>query len=105
MRKKANYIIHRILVDNGSVVDILYRDAYQNTRLTESDLSLMTSLLYRFTRDHVIPRGTIKLAITVGDHPQTSTVVTEFLAVDSSSAFNGMIGRLFYKDLRAVVTS
>ena len=57
--RMANSNIHRMLVDNGSVVNILYWDAYQNTGPTEIDLSSTTFPLYRFTRDHMIPRGTI----------------------------------------------
>ena len=58
--------------------------------------------MYRFTRDHVISRGTIKLVVTVGDHPQTSTMVTKFLTVNCPLAFNGVIGRSLLKALGAV---
>ena len=52
----------------------------------------------------MIPRGTIKLALTVEEHPRTSTVVTEFLSANCPSAFNGVIGRSLLKALRAVVS-
>ena len=65
----ANNLINIILVDNGSATDIFYWDAYQKTGLTESDLSPMTSFLYGFTEDHMIPIGTMKLAVTMGDQP------------------------------------
>ena len=93
-----------MLVGNGSTVDILYWDTYKKTGLTESDLSPMTSPLYEFTKDYVIPRCTIKLVVTVGDHPRTSMVVTEFLTVDCPLAFNGVIGRPLLKALRAVTS-
>ena len=54
--------------------------------------------------DSVIPKGTIKLAVTVGEHPRVSTIMMEFLVIDCPSAFNGVIGRLFSKVLK-VVTS
>ena len=62
--KSDNSNVHRILVDNGSTVDIIYLDAYKRTSLTERKLSLTTSPFYGFTGDHVIPKGTIKLAVT-----------------------------------------
>ena len=65
----ANANVHRMLVDNGSVMDIIYFDAYRRMGLTGSELSPTTSPLYDFTRDHVIPKGTIKLAVIVGEHP------------------------------------
>ena len=64
----------------------------------------MTSPLYGFIGDHVIPRGTIKLAVMVEEHPRILTVVTEFLAVYCPLAFNGVIGRLLLKALRAVIS-
>ena len=55
----ANSNVHRMLVDNRSVVDIIYLDAYKRMGLTESELSPMSSPLYGFIGDHVIPKGTI----------------------------------------------
>ena len=54
------------MVDDGSSVDILYLDAYKRMGLTENELNPNTSQLYRFTGDHVILRGTTKLAVIVG---------------------------------------
>ena len=65
----ANNNANRMLVDNGNVVDIIHLDAYKRTGLIESELSPLTSPLYRFTNDHVVPKGTIKLAVTVREHP------------------------------------
>ena len=62
--------MHRLLVDDSSAVDIIYLDAYKRIELTESELSPATSLLYGFMRDHVIPKGTIKLAMMVGSIPE-----------------------------------
>ena len=63
----------------------------------------MTSPLYRFIGDHMILKGTIKLAVTVVDHPRMSMVVAKFLAVDYPLTFNEVIGRLLLKALKVVV--
>ena len=68
--KIANNLVHRILVDNRSAVAILYWDACQKIGLTQADLSLKLSPLYGFVGDHVILEGTIKLAVTLGEHPR-----------------------------------
>ena len=47
------------MVDDGSVVDILYLSAYKKMGLTEEDLDPNSSPLYGFTRDYVIPKGVI----------------------------------------------
>ena len=52
--------------------------------------------------DHVIPKGIIKLAVTMGEHPKTSMVVTKFFAVDYPSTFNGVVERLLLKALRTM---
>ena len=92
MTKVANSLIHKILVDNRSVVNVFYWDAYQKTGLTRVDLSLMTSPLYRFIGDHVVSEGTIKLAITIREYPRVAIIVTEFLVVNYMSTFNGVLG-------------
>ena len=64
----------------------------------------MTSHLYGFTGDSVIPEGTIKLAVTLGEPPQTTTVMIDFLVVQCPSAFNGVLGRPLLKALKAVMS-
>ena len=70
------------MVDDGSTTDILFLNAYKRMGLAKSDLNPTTSPLYGFTRDHVIPKGTTELTVMVEEHPQTSTVVADFLIVD-----------------------
>ena len=69
-------------------------------RANVADLSLTTTPLYGFTRDHVIPKETIKLAVTLGEHPRVATIVTEFLTVNYPSTFNGVIGRPLLRALK-----
>ena len=54
----ANNNVHRLLVDDNNVVDIIYLDAYKRMGLTERKLSPATSPLYGFTGDHMVLRGT-----------------------------------------------
>ena len=92
------------MVDDDSAVDILYLNAYKRMVLAESDLNPTTSPFYGFTRDHVIPKGMTNLIIMVEEHPQTSTVVDDFLIVDCPLAINGIIGRPLLKALKAVTS-
>ena len=68
--KIANSLVHRLLVDSGSTINILYWSAYQKIGLRRVDLALMTSPLYGFTEDSVILEGTIKLAVTLREPPE-----------------------------------
>ena len=71
------------MVDDGSEVDILYMNAYKRMGLTEDDLDPNSSPLYGFTRDHVVPKVVAKLTITIEEHPQTLTILANFLVVDA----------------------
>ena len=92
------------MVDDGSAVDILYLDAYKRIGLDENTVSPATSPLYWFAGVHVIPKGTAKLVVIVGEHLRTSTVIIDFLVVDYPSAINGIIRRPFLKALKAVTS-
>ena len=65
----TNSNVHRMLVDDSNAIDIIYLNAYNKIGLTTNELSPTTYLLYGFTKDHVIPKGTVKLAVMVGEHP------------------------------------
>ena len=67
--KIANSLIHWVLVDSGSAVNIIYWSVYQKVGLKQVNLHPMASLLYRFTEESAIPKGTIRLAITLGEAP------------------------------------
>ena len=89
------------MVDNGSAIDILYLNAYKRMGLTEDNLDPNNSPLYGFSRDHVVLKwGVAKLTRTIGEHPQTSTVLANFLVVDAPSTINRIIGRPLLKFLR-----
>ena len=104
MARVTNSNIHRLMVDDGSAVDTFYLDAYKRMGLTEDDLDPNSSSLYRFTKDHVVPKGVAKLIIIVGEHPQTLTILANFLRVDAPSAINGIIGRPLLKALKAATS-
>ena len=100
----ANSLVHQLLVDNGSTVNILYWGVYQKTCLRRADLTPMTSLLYGFIGDSVIPEGTIKLVVTLGETPRTVTVRIDFPVVKCPLAFNGVLGRPLLKALKAAMS-
>ena len=62
--------MHRIPVDNGSSVDILYYQAFQKMGLKVSDLKPSLNLVYGFIGDSITPMGVISLPMTLGDYPR-----------------------------------
>ena len=94
----------RVLIDNGSAVDILYYDAFKKMGLSDCDLRPAVTPLYRFTGVSIMPRGMIELLVSVGTYPRVSMVITQFLVVDCPSTFNGVLGRLTLRELRAITS-
>lgn len=66
----GNHIVCRILVNNGSSVDILYSDCLEKMGIPKAQIEKTTRSLYGFTGDPIIPQGTIRLPITVGEKPR-----------------------------------
>ena len=78
----ANNNVYRILVDNGSSVDILYYQAFQRMGLRDRDLRPSSNPIYGFIGDSVVPVGVITLPLTVGEYPRESCMMADFLVID-----------------------
>ena len=61
--KIKGYDVKRVLVDQGSVVEIMYLDLYKGLNLKPEDLTAYDSPLVSFEGKTVIPRGQIRLPI------------------------------------------
>ena len=85
--------MHRMLVDNGSSAVILYYPAFQQMGIDRARLTPTNAPLVGFRGTRILPLGPITLSVTIGDYPQQVTQNVTFLVVDSSSAYNGIIGR------------
>ena len=66
----ANYTTRRVLMDNGSSVDILYYPSFQQMRLGQDQLRPVNSPLVGFGGMRVKPVGTVTLSVVVGAYPQ-----------------------------------
>ena len=83
----------RILVDNGSSVDIIYLPTFQQLKLDPKRLRPFESPFVKFSGDRVYPRGIVTLTVTVGTQPRQLTRQLDFLVVDCPSSYNVIIGR------------
>ena len=81
----TDYTTRRVLVDNGSSVDILYDPAFQQMRLGQDKLRPVCSPLIGFGGMKVQPVATITLLVVVGSYPQQITKEVNFLVVDCLS--------------------
>ena len=101
----TDYTTRRVLVDNGSSVDILYYHAFQKMRLGRDQLRPVCSPLVGFRGIKVQPVGTITLSVVVGSYPQQITKEVNFLMVDCSSSYNAIIGRLTLNSWKTVTST
>ena len=100
----ANNNVYRILIDNGSSVDILYYQAFKRMGLKDSNLRPSPNPVYGFTGDSVVPVGVITLPLTVGEYPRESCVMADFLVIDQPSAFNAVLSRPSLRVLKAITS-
>nr|XP_023927593.1 uncharacterized protein LOC112038995 [Quercus suber] len=98
----GDFNMHRVLIDNGSSVDILYYPAFQQMRTNRKRLILTNAPLVGFGGTRVFPLGAIMLSVTLGDYPQQITKEVTFLVVDCSSAYNAIIGRPTLNSWKAI---
>lgn len=81
----ARIYLKRMLVDNGSSVNIIYRSTFEKMEVGH-ELTLVTTILYEFTSDNIILRGKITLVTKMGVAPLTTHNFMEFLVVNHHSA-------------------
>jgi hypothetical protein len=94
----ANRPIHRILIDTGSAVEVLFAEPYQRLGMPEASLLKVATTLYGFTGEPADTLGATDLSVTIG--PETHNV--RFAVVRARSAYNAILGRGFLSRLEAV---
>ena len=97
--------MHRVLVDNGSSVDILYYPTFQQMRIDKEQLIPTNTPLVGFGGTRVFPLGAVTLFVMVGDYPQQITKDVTFLVVNCSSTYNAILGRPTLNSWKAVTST
>ena len=62
--------MHRVLVDNGSLADILYYPTFQQMRIDKDRLVPTNAPSVGFGGTRVFPLGAVTLSVMVNDYPQ-----------------------------------
>ena len=88
----GDYNTHRVLMDNGSIADILYYPAFQQMRIEKERLVPTNALLIRFKGTRAYPPGVVTLPVTVCDYLQQITKDVSSMVVDYLSAYNTILG-------------
>ena len=83
----------RVLVDNGSLADMMYMTGFQQMKSSPKCLRPFGSPLVSFSGDHIYPKGIISLQTTVETYPAQVTRMVDFLIIDCLLSSNVILGR------------
>lgn len=99
-----NNSVLRVSVNPGNQADILYMSAFVKMGLSESMLKPLEAYLKGNFGDGVPVKGYIDLDTTFGKGVNAKMIKVRYVVVDSSSAYNVVIGRPSLSDLSAVIS-
>ena len=85
----GGYDVKRVLVDQGSAVEVMYPDLYKGLNLKLEDLTSYDSPLVSFEGKTVTPMGQIRLPIQTG----SNVVEVDFIVVDAYSPYTTIVAR------------
>ncbi|GFS38849.1 hypothetical protein Acr_00g0059790 [Actinidia rufa] len=88
----ANFNVQRILVDNGSSVNILFILAFDKMMIGLGKLHPFHTSLVEFGGNMTHPLGWIKLPVTLQTEPHQITIWQDFIVVDFPSPYNAILG-------------
>ncbi|XP_057247518.1 uncharacterized protein LOC130589905 [Beta vulgaris subsp. vulgaris] len=83
----------------------LYKETFEKMGFDETCLKPVSYPVIGFTGASVVPEGTVKLAVKIGEGSRSKDLMVEFLVVDVPAAYNAIIGRPLIHDAQAVVST
>ena len=86
------YDVKRVLVDQGSSVEIMYLDLFKGLKMKPEDLACYDSPLIGFDGKIVFPNGQIRLPVQVG----SKVVEVNFIVVDTYSPYTTIVARPWF---------
>ena len=94
----GGYDVKRVMVDQGSAVEIMYPNLFKGLNLRTEDLAPYNSPLVSFEGKVIIPKGQIRLLVQTG----SETVEIDFIVVDAYSPYTAIVARPWLHTLGVV---
>ncbi len=79
----------RVMVDQGSTVEIMYPDLYKELNLKAKDLTPYSSPLVSFEGKIIIPKGRVRLPVQTG----SEVVKVDFIVMVAYSPYTTIVAR------------
>ena len=98
MLRIGGYDVKRVLVDQGSAVEVMYPDLYKGLKLKPENLTTYDSPLVSFEGKTVTPKGLIRLPIQTG----SDIVEVDFIVINAYSPYTVIVARPWLHALGAV---
>ena len=94
----GDYDVQRVLVDQGSFAEVMYKGLYEKLGLKEADLANFTTPVFGFTGESNVPMGKTTLPVLAGP----ISLQREFIVIRGSSPYNAIVGRDWLHRMKAV---
>ncbi|XP_072087404.1 uncharacterized protein [Arachis hypogaea] len=96
-------LVRRILVDTGADSNILFRGAFDKLRLRNDNLQTHRNGVTGLGDNFLKPDGSITLPLPIGTSNQRKTILSEFVVLNDSTAYNVILGRKTINDFSAII--
>ena len=94
----GGYDVKRVMVDQGSAVEIMYPDLYKGLNLKAEDLMPYSSPLVSFEGKIIILKGQVRLHVQTG----SEVVEVDFIVVHAYSPYTAIVARPWLHTLGVV---
>nr|GEU55542.1 reverse transcriptase domain-containing protein [Tanacetum cinerariifolium] len=102
--KMRGHFVHRMYVDGGSSLEILYEHCFNRFRPEiRNQMVLATTPLVGFSGEIIWPLGQISPLVKIGDQERSTFAWINFMIVRSPSPYNGIIARPGVRRIQAVL--
>ncbi|XP_073109452.1 uncharacterized protein [Elaeis guineensis] len=101
----TDFNVHRIFIDNESLVDILYFSIFIQIGFTLNQLGRFDIPIQDFSEDSMILEGMIRLPVTIGTASKWMTIQVNFLVVKLSLVYNAILNCPSLWTVKAIMSS
>ena len=100
-----NFAVKKVLVDQGSSIDILYWKTFRKLQIPPEDLTPYDDPIYGFAGERVPTKGYVDLHKTFGEGQGVRTILIRYLVVDAHTSYNVLLGRPSLNAIGAIVST